>query len=289
MSIHYLDKSKNFCRVKTERFNENKTQYIVRCGDIECDLPLNGTDLIITTYNDEGNNRHYHIDCYTESLNYVCNEYPNSTKQLQNYDKLMIQDQRAIQQTLFPLIKSNKFQLFTLSDTKFCLDPYVELHSSRQFQNILRERDIEVYTEYNTKWVWSWPQAFQKLKEFYSKREVTDKLQILVLGYIKDILKNENDATWVCQTCGEENTTNVEECVECEMGIRSDKQDEHDTWVCQTCGEENTTNVEECFECEIGTRRESQMRTRVNSIIDIHQIPLVLIGLIANFSTIYFK
>ena len=177
---------KPFFRVKTERFNPDRSDYIVRCSGRNCDNTFYRKDLIFTTYDSNGDDRHYHICCYKSSTNWQIHHYPSSTKQIENYNKLKLIEQEEIQNVFFPLINPQKNQLFALGSA----DPY-KLKSGK-LRKLLRERDIDVYTQIDIYEAptWNKMKALKKLKEFYAKKEVKFKLRMLVSGCIRGSFNN---------------------------------------------------------------------------------------------------
>lgn len=169
----------SFYRLRAERIDDNKTKCIMRCGKADCDKVFQNDKVILTTYNQNDVDQHYHILCYKETYNWTRNHYPNSTKHIDNYTNLKLHEKSEIQNLLFE-IQENKHQLFALDP-----DPYNV--SSPALRNILRARDIEVYTQDNLFQapIWNRFRALKNLQEFYQQNECKVKLKSLVWGYIR--------------------------------------------------------------------------------------------------------
>ena len=178
-------KKKQFFRVEAHSFNKNDCgKYIVRCGDVNCDKVLMNKDKLITTYNEQGYNRHYHIRCYKQSYNWRKYKWPNATKHIDNWSDLSLEEKIDFEYLLFG-IDANKHQLFALD----VCNPYAI--SDEDLFHILQGRDIELFTQTkdsyymppNTKWIKL--HALIRLKQFYQQPECQHKLQTLVLGYMR--------------------------------------------------------------------------------------------------------
>ena len=175
-----------FFKVRTERFKQDQSKYVVRCGIKHCDTPLTNCDLIFTTFNQTGDDRHYHIQCYKDTNNFKRNNWPSSTKQIEKYNELNLEDRYKIQDILFPQIKPYKYQLFALFDST-TTDAYTL--NRYGIQNLLRERDIEVFVQNeNNKWKpgeFTRNSGYGRLQTFYDHPECKKKHQFLVEGYIR--------------------------------------------------------------------------------------------------------
>lgn len=182
-----------FFKVKTERFKESETKYVVRCGIKDCDMPLTKDNLIFTTFNQKGDHKHYHIECYEHTNNFRKNHFPSSTKQITDYDKLNLGDQYKINEVLFPQIQPYKYQLFALFDER---TPDAYTLNRYGLQDVLRERDIEVYKQ-KDEWKageFTRNSAYRRLQEHYNHPECKIKFECLVEGYIKFYIRMSGPA-----------------------------------------------------------------------------------------------
>lgn len=174
-----------FFQVKTERFKECESKYVVRCGIKHCDMRLMNCDIIFTTFNQTGDDKHYHVECYKHTNNFKRNHWPSSSKQIQDYDKLNLEDQYKIKDILFPKIQPYKYQLFALFDQR-TTDAYTL--NRYGIQDLLRQRDIEVYIQNHDKWKageFTRNSGYRRLQKFYNHPECQKKHEFLVEGYIR--------------------------------------------------------------------------------------------------------
>lgn len=177
--------------VKAHSFSKNKCgEYIVRCGDTDCDEVLLHGDKLLTTYTEHGEDRHYHIDCYTKTDNFTRYHWPNATNHIDNWTNLSLTERIEYESKLFKFIKPNKHQLFKL-------DCNIYHMSCAKLIRTLRERDIEIYSQtslFEEPGVWNRDEALIRLRNFYQQKECEHKLKSLVNGYIRfNIITNQND------------------------------------------------------------------------------------------------
>ena len=127
----------------------------------------------------------YHPKCYVQTWYYSFFKFPESTKNLHNFDTLTANNQLIIKKILFPEIKLNKYQLQLPID---CLNI-----SESKLKIILKERDLKLFiqkTPYDEP-IWNREKALKCLKVFTETEQYKQKQQDLINGYCKKEYENK--------------------------------------------------------------------------------------------------
>lgn len=168
-----------FYRTRADEFDKTETKYVVTCGD--CREHLQDKELIITTYTKEGDNEHYHCDCYGDTENYINYEWPACSQHIDNYDLLTKGQKELIKSSLLIVKPTKKYQQFD----KLPLKKFAQL-SNDVMKQIFRDLDIQPYKQRNKFDApkYDYKNAETILKQYLDNKQFKDKFELMVWGYI---------------------------------------------------------------------------------------------------------
>lgn len=164
-------------KVSVEDFDEaSQDEYEPReCW--QCMLPFQHGDLTILLLTFE---ERYHLNCYTESDNFILHNCPPSTSQLKNYKFLTRIQKNKINKVLFPKM--------ILSKLRFQINIFKDINdmNKQELMTLCKMMDLNAYKETPASPQFNIKRAKKKIQRYFSHKTRKIKIDCLVYGYCKE-------------------------------------------------------------------------------------------------------